>query len=172
MNIYRLPKDVQKYILEYVSYPYKMQKKELLQDIRDFSESLKMLYKIFTTKTMDDMIGINRSQDDIEYTINYNIYYNILVELDNPNVSSFYIHSNYFYSVLFRLFMFNYNWYLKFQYDDIDDYNIINNNNIQKLKNKIRFLFGIMNVHERFSMIFYHYQESIEEDEDENDYDY
>ena len=36
MNIYKLPKEIQKYILEYIMYPYNVQKKELLEDIRDF----------------------------------------------------------------------------------------------------------------------------------------
>ena len=37
---------------------------------------------------------------------------------------------------------------------------------LKRMKNKIRFLFGIMNKHERFNMLFYHYNEdNIEYDD-------
>jgi hypothetical protein len=57
--------------------------------------------------------------------------------------------------------MFNKNWFLKYQYDtdDIDYYK-------PELIKKIRFIFGIMTVEERFDFIYYYYNEDEEEDYD------
>jgi hypothetical protein len=163
MNIYKLPKEIQKYILEYISYPYNVQKKELLEDIRDFVESYDYLYEIFYTKTLESNVTI-MDDSEFEYHVYYTIYYNILTELDHPKFTCLGIYTNYFYSVLLRLYAFNYNWFLQYQYDDVDV--DVDNPCIHVLKNKIRFLFGIMNKHERFNMLFYHYNEdNIEYDD-------
>ena len=101
-------------------------------------------------------------QSEFEYHVYYTIYYNILMELDHPGITCIGLYTNYFYSVLLRLYMFNYNWFLQYQYDDIID---MRNPCIHVLKNKIRFLFGMMNVHERFNMLFYHYNENDMDDD-------
>ncbi len=48
MEISILPKDIQYYILKFISYP--SLPKELLEDIRDFTESLQQLQEIFQKK--------------------------------------------------------------------------------------------------------------------------
>lgn len=162
MNIYKLPKELQYYILEYVSYPYLVQKKELLEDIRDFVESYDSLYEIFYAKTLESNLTI-MNHSEFEYHVYYTIYYNVLIELDHPMITGVGVYTNYFYTVLLRLYAFNYNWFLQYQYDDMMD---MHNTSIHLLKNKIRFLFGIMNVHERFNMLFYHYNENNMEYDD------
>jgi hypothetical protein len=162
LEIYQLPKDVQKYILEYVSYPYIVQQKDLLEDIRDFTESYQLLHNIFYKRTCDELIDIsNYSNAEIAYHKNYIIFYNILLELDHPSISIYGINTNYFYSVLSRLYMFRYHWYLRYQYDGDDDIYLYN----PTIINKIRFLFGLMNVHERFNMLFYYYNENLENED-------
>lgn len=164
LEIYQLPKDVQKYILEYVSYPYKVQQKELLEDIRDFTESYRLLNDIFYKRACEELIEIsNYSKDEINYHKNYIIFYNMLVELDHPTISIYGVNTNYFHSVLSRLYMFRYHWYLRYQYDSDDDIYLYD----PKIVHKIRFLFGLMNVHERFNMLFYYYNE----DQYDDDYD-
>jgi len=163
MNIYHLPKELQRYILEYVSYPYNVQKKELLEDIRDYSESYKLLHDIFYKRTCEELIDIsNYSENEITYHKNYIIFYNILIELDHPTISIFGVNTNYFFSVLSRLYMFRYNWYLRYQYDSDDDLELYD----PKIINKIRFLFGLMNTQERFNMLFYYYNENEYDDYD------
>ena len=165
INIINLPKDIQRYILEFIPYPYIVQKKELLEDIRDFTESYHIL--VNQKQHYDVVIEFEDitqySQEDVEYFKNYTIYYNLLFELDHPNITVLGERSSYYYKVLSRLYMFNKNWFLKYQYDtdDIDYYK-------PELIKKIRFIFGIMTVEERFDFIYYYY---YNEDEEE-DYDW
>ena len=77
MEISILPKDIQYYILKFISYP--SLPKELLEDIRDFTESLQQLQEIFQKKIKIEFGNDieEYSQIEIDECINYTIYYTI-----------------------------------------------------------------------------------------------
>jgi len=152
-----LPKDIQKYILSFLPYP--TQKVELLVDIRDYSDSLHYLREMFEKK-----VKMEFGYDDAEYSeieiedhINYAIYYNILVEIEHPNINMFETNTIFFRTIMKRLYMYSKKWFENYQEMDMDV-------NVLSLKNKIRFLLGIMTIEERHEMIYYHYMEDFDED--------
>lgn len=159
-KIITLPKDIQRLI---VSYVIPRQNNELLEDIRDFTESLHHLKKIFLEITygiFGDEI-IHYSQEEIHQHMNFNILHKILIEL------MYTIPENqYFFCNFIPLFMVKRDWITKYQKNIIGS---ICNNNLLNIKNRVRFIFGIMKPENRNQIIDYY---SYIEEPEEEDYDW
>ena len=158
IEINNFPKDIQRIILSYLPLP--TQNRELLIDIRDFTLSLKYLKQTFLEITYENFGNdiINYSEEEIQEYINYNIFHNLLIELEYT------IHDNqYFFCNFISLFMVTREWILKYQKKAI---NMITENNIPNIENKIRFIFSIMTPESRTKFIQYSRKEEQEEEED------
>ena len=160
-KIKSLPKDIQRFI---VSYIIPTQNFELLIDIRNFNESLNRLKYAFLEIAYErlDIDIINYSEEEIQSVVNHNIFHNILIELmytipDNQ----------YFFCNFIPLVMVSREWILKYQKNTV---NMLIENNIPNIENKIRFIFGIMTPENRNKLVDYYYREDIEEEEEDYDW--
>ena len=158
-KIKTLPKDIQRLI---VSYIIPTQNHELLIDIRDFNKSLYFLKKTFleiTYQTIGNDI-INYSEEEIQEYMNFYIFHKLLIELEYT------IYDNqYFFCNFIPLFMVKREWILKYQKNIV---NMITNNNIPNIENKIRFIFTIMSPENRNKFIHY----CRKEEQEDEDYDW
>jgi hypothetical protein len=160
-----LPKELQKMILSYIPHPKQCPK--LLNDIRDFTVSLNRLKNLFKKVIINELDNYEiYSIKEINEIINCKIYHKLLLEL-MYSISN----SQYFYCTFIRLFMASKKWIQKYQQNVIKTVYILNKPNVE---NNIRFIFGIMTPDERYQMINYYYynRNDIEEDMEEEDYDW
>ena len=142
--VQRLPMDI---ILQIIPYTYKLQNKDLLNDIIHYKVSRTLLLELYHHYWI-----IEAQMQDPEEDINWLI--NDIIAYANNDIATMYGYNNHFYNIFKR------NAFLKTKtIETIDKY--INKLNEKKVNTQINIFLGLFTIHERNDLITEFYKKVI-----------